>query len=81
MILIRDNVERSAESACEIEKLKAQGFTVLSGEAPVSPEKEAPGDIETMTVAQLRKLARAKGIRAADSLSKADLLGVLEGME
>lgn len=78
MILRKNNVERVVESAHEAEKLKSQGYEVIQGEVKTPLVDVKKADIKSMTIAELRKLAKSKGIKSADSLSKSDLLSVLK---
>lgn len=86
MILIKDNVERVVTSKSDAEKLKKQGYKPVETMAKDTAAAEdirdgdkAPADLESMTVAQLREVAKEKGIKSAGSLSKTDLLALLEG--
>lgn len=78
MRMIRENVERIAETQAQIDKLKLEGFKEM-GELPLDEnQKELPlGD---MTVEDLRKTAKEKGLEGYSSLSKKELLALLEGM-
>ena len=78
MRMIRENVERIAETQTQIDKLKLEGFKEME-ELPLDEnQKELPlGD---MTVEDLRKTAKEKGLEGYSSLSKKELLALLEGM-
>lgn len=78
MRMIRENVERIAETQAQIDKLKLEGFKEME-ELPLDEnQKELPlGD---MTVEDLRKTAKEKGLEGYSSLSKKELLALLEGM-
>lgn len=77
MFLQKLNIVREAGTEEEINRLKADGFRPISStEEPVKEVKPEP--LETLTVAQLKKLAIEKGIKGANSLTKKDLLEVLE---
>ncbi len=78
MRMICENVERIAETQAQIDKLKLEGFKEME-ELPLDEnQKELPlGD---MTVEDLRKTAKEKGLEGYSSLSKKELLALLEGM-
>ncbi|MBR2528815.1 MAG: Rho termination factor N-terminal domain-containing protein [Blautia sp.] len=82
MILIKDNVERVASGHALIQKLKSEGYRELDGQ-PVDIEEEVSrADIQSMTVAQLRALAKERGISGANALKRDELLELLtEGGE
>mmetsp|Transcript_22480 Transcript_22480/g.26381 ORF Transcript_22480/g.26381 Transcript_22480/m.26381 type:complete len:171 (+) Transcript_22480:14-526(+) len=46
-------------------------------EAKPAPAVEASGDLSKMTVAQLKEMAKAKGIEGISSMKKADLIAAL----
>ena len=86
MILIRDNLEKQSNDPREIAELKSQGYVELcdtseeSGPAPrLDTEAAEMVDLDSMTYADLKKYAKAKGIAGAGSLKKAELLEVLKG--
>lgn len=81
MILIRNNVERITESERDAEKLIKQGYRPLGGAPVKSTAKKVDKSIKDMTTAELRNLAKEKGIKAAGSLSKADLFNALKDVE
>lgn len=76
MRLIKDNVERVADGA-QADKLKSLGFKEIgSATAEVTgPEDKSP---DIMSAAELKALAKEKGIEGAGSLTKAELLAVLK---
>lgn len=77
MLLKRDNVERVTESESVADKLKAQGFRPI--EAVVhNQDTDKAVDIVSMTVPELKVLAKEKGIEGAGSLNKEELLAVLK---
>lgn len=83
MRLIRDNVERIAETKEQEALLIRQGFRPLSEEAAEDAELDAAAPVAEvaaeMTVKELRALAKSKGIKGASSLTKEELLAALEG--
>lgn len=83
MRLIKKNVERITEDAVMITKLKAEGFEEVSNEKSQGGNQNKPGvdngiSLETMSAAELKKLAKEKGIEGYSSLSKDELLTVLK---
>lgn len=81
MILKKDNVERSATTPAAIAKLEKQGFKTVEEQTEVTEtEKSASvqvGELETMTVDQLRTVAKDLGLTGYSSLSKDELKGVI----
>lgn len=81
MRVIRENVEREVDaSKCEL--LLKDGYKLVetSGDSKKeSSETKAPGYLESMGLAELRAVAKEKGLSGYSSLSKEELLGVLKG--
>ena len=78
MRLIKLNVERIATSEADIERLKAEGFKELGGDsASPSPVAEAI-NLSALDVAQLKAVAKEKGITGCASLTKAELIAALK---
>ncbi|WP_417039608.1 Rho termination factor N-terminal domain-containing protein [Clostridium porci] len=77
MRLIKDNVERVADDT-QADKLKALGFKAVGGEPAPADGNDNEKAIDEMTTAELKDLAKAKGIEGASSLTKAELLAVLK---
>lgn len=79
--LIKSNVERIAESDEQAEKLKSQGFERVTGlgkdTADVPPSDEVKR-IQDMTVKELRGVAKENGIELPSSLSKDDIVKIIE---
>lgn len=79
--LIKSNVERVAETEEQAEKLKSQGFECVTASdkdtADVQPSNEVKS-ICDMTVKELRGVAKEKGIELPSSLSKDDIIKILE---
>lgn len=77
MRYINGNVERLTESEAMAAKLKALGFKAIDSPADKEVENDVT-DIEKMTVANLKAVAKKKGIEGAGSLNKEELLAVLK---
>lgn len=80
MRLIRENVERTADGA-KAKALLAAGY-VQAGEErrePGTAKETAKEDLNGMTAAQLRALAKSRGIKGAGALNRGELLAALEG--
>lgn len=81
MRVIRDNVEREVE-ASKCEQLLKDGYKLVdvSGDSEKeSSEVKTSGDLDSMSLAELRAVAKEKGLSGYSSLSKDELLGVLKG--
>ena len=78
MILIRNNVERVAESADRIERLKAAGYVEMEPAWVPEDAAETTIDISKMDTAHLRALAKEKGLSGYSALTKAELLESLK---
>ena len=80
IVLIRENIERVAASEDAAARLEKEGFTRLTKpEKTVKEEKiNDEQDLEGMTVIELRKLAKEKGLSGVSALSKAEILEVLK---
>ena len=77
MRLIKDNVERIAESEAQIRKLETAGDVPL-GEAGSEAKEEVKPGLEKLKANELKALAKEKGIEGAASLTKDELLAVLK---
>lgn len=78
--LIKDNVERIVSSEEDVNRLIAKGFErmeAIKQGAPDRKKEEPKADLNSLTVKELREMAKEKGIDAASSLNKEDLLKVL----
>lgn len=81
MILKKDNVEREATTPAAVVKLEKLGFKAVEVQTKVTEtEKSASvqvGELEAMTVDQLRAVAKDLGLTGYSSLSKDELKGVI----
>lgn len=77
MRLIKDNVERIAESEAQIRKLETAGYVPLGVTGSEKAEEVKP-ELEKLKVDELKALAKEKGIEGAASLTKEELLAVLK---
>lgn len=78
--LIKDNVERVVSSEEDVNRLIAKGFKrmeVIERGAHEEKKEGSKADFNSLSVKELRELAKEKGIDAASSLNKEDLLKVL----
>lgn len=75
MILVNGNVERIAETPEKIEKLKSEGFKEMK---VVLEESEKKMELDSLTVPELKKLAKENGIEGVSSLNKEELLTVFK---
>lgn len=86
MILVKGNVERETESMTTIALLKKEGFEELPGSAPVEDkteegtpvEDESKPDLESLSLEELKALAKEKGMSGVSSLNKDQLKEVLK---
>ena len=83
MRVIRENIEREVD-ASKCERLLKEGYKLVetSGDSKKrSPEAaaEIPGDIDNMSLAELRTVAKERGLSGYSSLSKDELIGILKG--
>jgi large subunit ribosomal protein L21 len=80
MRLIRGNVEKESSDEEQIAKLKRDGFTEITADATESSADEiAPAqNIADMTMAELRDMAKQKGLSGYSGLNKEELLSVLK---
>nr|DAY63756.1 MAG TPA: transcription termination factor Rho [Caudoviricetes sp.] len=92
MILVKGNVERETESMATIALLKKEGFKELPSapeEDKTAEDKTAEGtpaedeskpDLESMSLEELKALAKEKGMSGVSSLNKDQLKEVLKDM-
>lgn len=83
MRVIRENVEREVD-ASKCEQLLKDGYKLVETSRDSKKESseatvEAPGDLDNMSLAELRTVAKEKGLSGYSSLSKDELMSVLKG--
>ncbi|MBQ8232426.1 MAG: Rho termination factor N-terminal domain-containing protein [Lachnospiraceae bacterium] len=82
MILKKGNVERIADNAVMIAKLKKEGFEEVKKEVAATeklPKKaEKTKSLEALKVDELRAHAKEKRVEGYSSLTKAELVDVLK---
>ena len=76
MRLIRENVERIANTEAMIAKLKADGFREMEPFADGSKVSVFGVNLDTMTVNQLKVLAKEKGLEGYSSLDGSEGSGL-----
>ncbi len=77
MRLRRGNVERIANTPTKVAKLQAEGFEPMENLKKPDEGQEAKA-YESMTVAELKDVAKEKGLEGYSSLTKEQLLDVLK---
>lgn len=82
MIFAKENVRRLTDDPLTAASLARDGFVRIDEDKEKAGETEkgaeAPVDINKLSVAALRAIAKEKGIKGASGLAKADLLEVLK---
>ena len=97
MILIKDNIEKIADTEEAAGKLIEKGFRLLyippaakpaaavpdpaafkTGTAGFNSPETKKQDLRSMKVQELRNLAKARGISGTGSMTKAEILELLE---
>lgn len=79
--LICENVERLVVDEKAALKLEEKGYRRISataGEEPAVVPVNKP-ELSDLSVAELRRMAKARGIKGGGSLTKAELIEAMEG--
>jgi large subunit ribosomal protein L21 len=63
--------------ATKIAEPKVEAAAPKAEAKPVEPKAKATKDLSTLTVAELKEMAKAKGIEGISSMKKADLIAAL----
>ncbi|MDA9125479.1 50S ribosomal protein L21 [Flavobacteriaceae bacterium] len=71
------NGHRQALTEIQIESIAASGAKKAAPAKAAAPKAEAAQDLTAMTVAQLKELAKAKGISGISAMKKSDLISAL----
>lgn len=66
-----------AKKAAKVEKVEAKKETPAKVEKKVEAKAEVTQDLNSLTVAELKEMAKAKGIEGITSMKKADLIAAL----
>src|SRR6056300_1123920 len=70
----KKNGHRQQLTEIQINAIAASGAKPAAKAQPAAPKAEAGEDFSKMTVAELKELAKAKGIEGISSMKKADLI-------
>lgn len=82
-------VQFDAEGVAEVEQDTLSRLTLLEGyqpvpapapEAAVAPAEQEGEDLEALSTAQLKKLAKGRGIDVGEATKKADLIRAIEAV-
>ena len=71
------NGHRQSLTEIQIESIAASGAKKAAPAKAAAPKAEAAQDLTAMTVAQLKELAKAKGISGISAMKKSDLISAL----
>ncbi len=66
-----------AKKAAKVEKVEAKKESPAKTEKKVETKAEVTQDLNSLTVAELKEMAKAKGIEGITSMKKADLIAAL----
>ena len=71
------NGHRQSLTEIQIESIAASGAKKAAPAKAAAPKAEAAQDLSAMTVAQLKEIAKAKGITGISAMKKSDLISAL----